>query len=185
MGISVYLTLSVTIERYFAIVHPMRQIGWKRALAPISVLFAVAYNVPRFFEFYYDRKEGRIVMSTLRSNHAYITYYVFWSKFVFIEIIPYFTIIVLNSFIIYKIYRSTQFRNSFRYGRRNLAGNREEIEPGRDSDSPPPEEEDGLDVEDREVMAESGIATTTFVTAPDERPPRRNGKCMDTRDEFG
>ena len=38
----------------------------------------VAYNVPRFFEFYYDGEEGRIVMTALRANDAYITYYVFW-----------------------------------------------------------------------------------------------------------
>ena len=41
------------------------------------------------------------------------------SKFVFIELVPYFTIIVLNSFIICKIYRSTQFRRKFRHRARN------------------------------------------------------------------
>ena len=189
LGFSVYLTLSVTIERYFAIVHPLRHVGWKRALAPLSVLFAVAYNVPRFFEFYYDGEEGRIAMSALRTNDAYITYYVFWSKFIFIEIIPYFTIIVLNSFIIYKIYRSTQFRKSFRHGRSFRRTFRTEgNEPGRDSDSTPPEkrstseEEDGLDMEDKDIAAESGIALTNLVTAPpddDRQPPRGSGKWRD------
>ena len=101
--------------RYFAIVHPLRYFGWKRALAPLSILVAVAYNVPKFFEFRYDFDEGRIVQSTLRSNPVYITYYIFWSKFILVEIIPYFTIIVLNSLIMGKIYKSTRFQNRFRY----------------------------------------------------------------------
>ena len=101
--------------RYFAIVHPLRYFGWKRALAPLSILVAVAYNVPKFFEFRYDLEEGRIIQSTLRSNPVYITYYIFWSKFILVEIIPYFTIIVLNSLIMGKIYKSTRFQNRFRY----------------------------------------------------------------------
>ena len=174
---SVYLTLSVTIERYFAIVHPLRHVGWKRALAPLSVLFAVAYNVPRFFEFYYDREKGHIVMSALRSNDAYITYYVFWSKFVFIELIPYFTIIVLNSFIICKLYRSTQFRKRFRYRRRRTLKGIPTLSSERRSTSSEEEEDGlGLDVEDKDdIVTESGIALTTFATAPDERAPLGNG----------
>ena len=101
--------------RYFAIVHPLRYFGWKRALAPLSILVAVVYNVPKFFEFRYDFEERRITQTTLRSNPVYITYYIFWSKFILVEIIPYFTIIVLNSMIMGKIYKSTRFQNRFRY----------------------------------------------------------------------
>lgn len=51
--------------------------------------------------------------SALRSNPIYVTYYIFWSKFILIEVIPYLIILVLNSLIIGKIWKSTQFRKRF------------------------------------------------------------------------
>ena len=52
---------------------------------------------------------------TLLFTHfqEYITYYIFWSKFLLVEMIPYITIIVLNSMILGKIWKSTQFRKRF------------------------------------------------------------------------
>ena len=44
---SVYVTMVVTIERYFAIVHPLKDFRLKRALLPIAMFFAVAYNIPK------------------------------------------------------------------------------------------------------------------------------------------
>ena len=46
----------------------------------------------------------------LRSNSMYATFYVFWSKFIFVEVIPYCMIVVLNSLIVIKIWKSIQFR---------------------------------------------------------------------------
>ena len=48
---SVYLTMSVTLERYFAIVRPLSIFRIKKLLAPAAILFAIVYNIPRFFEF--------------------------------------------------------------------------------------------------------------------------------------
>ena len=48
---SVLLTLSVTVERFFAIVHPLKRIKRTRFLIYSSVMASVAYNIPRFFEF--------------------------------------------------------------------------------------------------------------------------------------
>ena len=47
---SVFMTLSVTIERFFAIAYPLKKIQLKRGLILFSVLGAIVYNVPRFFE---------------------------------------------------------------------------------------------------------------------------------------
>ena len=44
---SVYVTMAVTIERYFAIVHPLKDFKIKKALLPMAMLFAVAYNIPK------------------------------------------------------------------------------------------------------------------------------------------
>ena len=44
---SVYVTLSVTLERYFAIVHPLKHFTIKKYLLPVTVVFAFAYNIPK------------------------------------------------------------------------------------------------------------------------------------------
>ena len=174
---SVYLTLSVTIERYFAIVHPLRHVGWKRILAPLSIMFAVAYNVPRFFEFYYDYEEGRIAMSALRSNHTYITYYVFWSKFIFIELIPYFTIIVLNSFIICKIYRSAQFRKRFLRKRTTITGRICNVAgQGRHGSMSPERRSTSSEEEDSLVTEGNNCITLTTFNVPVGQPLRGSGE---------
>ncbi len=49
MGISC-ITLSVNLERCQAIVFPLRHFRWKRYLLPASVVFAVVYNLPKYFE---------------------------------------------------------------------------------------------------------------------------------------
>ena len=64
---------------------------------------------------FYQQISGRIDIqdSTLRRNKAYAIGYVFWSKFILVEIIPYFTIVVLNSAIVRKIWKSNKFRRRF------------------------------------------------------------------------
>ena len=48
---SVLATLCVTIERFFAIVYPLKMIKKTRFLIIISLFASVSYNIPRFFEF--------------------------------------------------------------------------------------------------------------------------------------
>ena len=48
---SVFVTVSVTIERYFAIVHPLKHFRGKKYLLLIPSLIAIVYNIPKFLEF--------------------------------------------------------------------------------------------------------------------------------------
>lgn len=48
---SVFVTMSVTIERYFAIVHPLKHFSGKRYLLVTPIVTTVLYNIPKFFEF--------------------------------------------------------------------------------------------------------------------------------------
>ena len=48
---SVFMTLSVTIERYFAIWYPLKRLRLKTPLMVVSVVFSFLYNIPRFLEF--------------------------------------------------------------------------------------------------------------------------------------
>ena len=54
------------------------------------------YLVSMIFFFQYDPEINRsVVVSTeMRQNPLYVSLYVFWSKFIFIELIPYVTILV-------------------------------------------------------------------------------------------
>ena len=54
-----------------------------------------------------------VVESWLRRNKVYVIGYVFWAKFILVEVIPYFTIVILNSAIVRKIWKSNQFRRRF------------------------------------------------------------------------
>ncbi len=56
---SVYVTMSVTLERYFAIVYPLKHFTIKKYLLPTTVFFAIAYNVPKvgeIYKFIYEEK---------------------------------------------------------------------------------------------------------------------------------
>ena len=44
---SVYVTIAVTIDRYFAIVKPINQFKMKVILLPIAITFAILYNFPK------------------------------------------------------------------------------------------------------------------------------------------
>ena len=48
----------MTIERYFAIVHPLKHFSAKKFLLLASVVAALLYNVPKFYEF--EKKVGRV-----------------------------------------------------------------------------------------------------------------------------
>ncbi|XP_059079468.1 G-protein coupled receptor daf-37-like [Tigriopus californicus] len=114
---SVYVTLSVNFERFHAIVFPFKHFTWKKYLLPASVLFTVAYNLPKYFEmkiqYNAEAREAEIITTAMRRHPLYMSMYVFWSKFILVELIPYFTILICNVFIICKITKSAKFRKKF------------------------------------------------------------------------
>ncbi|CAB4054859.1 unnamed protein product [Lepeophtheirus salmonis] len=113
---STAITVSITIERYFAIVRPLKRFTYQRLLLVGSLLFAAIYNIPRFFEVKSVRMstgEIALMASDLRNNPLYVQIYVFWSKFLLVELVPWFTIVILNTLILLTIMRSVQFRGAF------------------------------------------------------------------------
>ncbi len=72
---SVLSTVSVTLERFFAIVFPLRDVTCiKRWLIPASTTFTIIYNFPKFFEISClqdeTTKEYIMVGSKLRQNQV-------------------------------------------------------------------------------------------------------------------
>ncbi|XP_064095013.1 FMRFamide receptor-like isoform X2 [Macrobrachium nipponense] len=79
---SIYLTVILTVERYVAVCLPFRfrslvTYGRARILVIAASLFSVLYNLPRFWEHYYEehQKDGKtyfvIKPTTLRQNPLY------------------------------------------------------------------------------------------------------------------
>ena len=73
---SVLSTVSVTLERFFAIVFPLRDVTCiKRWLIPVTTSFTIIYNFPKFFEISClrdpDTHEYIMVGSKLRQNQVW------------------------------------------------------------------------------------------------------------------
>lgn len=106
---TVYLTLTVTIERYIAVCHPLKARSFctcgRARLAFLSIVtFATIYNIPKFLEIEsYTEKHWKynIVIyclrpAPLRDNDIYVTVYVHWMYFFVCYSIPLFALIIFN-----------------------------------------------------------------------------------------
>lgn len=107
---SAYLTLTVSLERFVAVCHPLRArslctCGRARIYVIAIMVFSFIYNLPRFWEAVvvpesYPGTNITIrcaIPSKLRSeNSDYISAYVHWCYLIFIYLIPFFSLAVLN-----------------------------------------------------------------------------------------
>ena len=106
---SVYLTLAVTLERYVAVCHPLRARSlctWRRArLCVVAVLlFAITYNLPRWWEVrtdqgfsvFYNMTMFENYMSPMRANPLYIKIYINWAYLVVMYMVPFTGLVAFN-----------------------------------------------------------------------------------------
>lgn len=104
-----YLTLAVTLERYVAVCHPLRARSlctWRRARICVAtvLLFAITYNLPRWWEIvtiekYSDTFNVTIFeshMSKMRANNLYITIYINWAYLFVMYMIPFSGLVAFN-----------------------------------------------------------------------------------------
>lgn len=119
---SVYLTLTVTLERYVAVCHPLRAralctYGRARIYVVVIIIFSICYNIPRFFEVdlseYDDSEFGFvycITASDLRADERYINIYIHWLYLIFIYFIPFLSITYFNSMIYRQVRKANRER---------------------------------------------------------------------------
>lgn len=117
--VTVYLTLTVTLERFVAVCHPLRArslctYGRARTYVLVIILFSILYNLPRFWEvshqdnFYvpFNTTIYCPVPSSLRMNSTYISVYIHWMYLMFMYILPFSSLAVLNSAIYRQVSKS-------------------------------------------------------------------------------
>jgi hypothetical protein len=119
---SVYLTLTVTLERFVAVCHPLRAralctYGRARIYVVVIIAFALLYNMSRFWEVkvreYPDDQYGKILClmaSELRENSDYINIYIHWLYLVFIYFIPFVSLAFFNTMIYKQVRKANRER---------------------------------------------------------------------------
>lgn len=119
---SVYLTLTVTLERYVAVCHPLRAralctYGRARIYVIAILIFSLIYNLPRFWEvsisaFDTPGYEGAYCLSAsnLRTHDLYIRVYVHWMYTVFIYLLPFSSISFFNTMIYQQVRKANRER---------------------------------------------------------------------------
>ncbi|TMS34133.1 hypothetical protein L596_001775 [Steinernema carpocapsae] len=118
---SVYITVTVTIERYLAVCYPRRNKRYctshGSALTILCVTcFAILFNCTKFFELEVVRnppcEDGvnwqsyLLLPSRLAQNPIYSQVYVLWLTNIVMVFLPFLTLLVLNSIIAYTIKKS-------------------------------------------------------------------------------
>lgn len=119
---SVYLTLTVTLERYVAVCHPLRAraictYGRARIYVVVIIIFSICYNIPRIFEvalMEFEDDEFEYVFcifgSEIRNDPKYINIYIHWLYLIFIYFIPFFSITFFNTMIYRQVRKANRER---------------------------------------------------------------------------
>ena len=94
------------LHRVVALLAEAQCLVWPACQVPTSVAVTLAYNVPKFFELRIE--EGAIVTTEMRNNALYSSLYVFWSKLILFEVIPYVTIMLCNILIVAKVQKASR-----------------------------------------------------------------------------
>ena len=123
---SVYLTIAVTLERFVAVCLPFRSrslctYGRARYGVILVTLFAIIYNLPRFWEIKWkttypygmnhtEYSFTEVIPTELRNNRWYLSVYYTWSYLIFMFFIPFSCLAIFNLLI----YRQVRIANSER-----------------------------------------------------------------------
>ena len=110
---SVFFVMAVTLERFLYVKFPIKSRSWcswgkARRVAVGIFIFSILYNIPRWWEYSSqcvwwpdDQEFIYRIRFRLRNNPTYALLYINFMFLIFIQIIPFTTISILN-LIIYR-----------------------------------------------------------------------------------
>lgn len=120
---SIWITVSVTIERYIAVCHPLKarsMCTMSRAKTVITVvsILSLAYNMPRFWETGTTEvfEPGTNITyvehckSALRKNKTYYVIYYLWMYLPIMNVVPFLALAVFNVLILYAVRKARSAR---------------------------------------------------------------------------
>ncbi|XP_031336382.1 FMRFamide receptor [Photinus pyralis] len=120
---SAYLTLTVTLERFVAVCHPLRArslctYGRARVYVVVIIIFSFVYNFPKVFEasikseWYEDANLTVYCIrpTEFRSNDVYVNVYVHWCYLIFMYVVPFGSLAVLNAAIYKQVRKANMER---------------------------------------------------------------------------
>ncbi|KAL7733802.1 hypothetical protein ACLKA6_011525 [Drosophila palustris] len=120
---SIYMTFTVTLERYVAVCHPLKAralctYGRAKIYFIVCVCFSLAYNMPRFWEVLTVSSQlgnSTIVLhcvrpSPMRIDPTYVNIYIHWCYLIVNYIIPFLTLAILNCLIYRQVKRANRER---------------------------------------------------------------------------
>ncbi|XP_046472500.1 FMRFamide receptor [Neodiprion pinetum] len=132
--VSVYLTLTVTMERYVAVCHPLRArsmctYGRARMAVLCIIVVSVIYNIPKFWEMTITEEihwKYKVPVycanaTKMRVDELYRTIYINWMYFIFYYAIP-FTLLTWFNMEIYRQVRKAnrELQNLSHHQRREI-----------------------------------------------------------------
>lgn len=120
---SAYLTLTVTLERFVAVCHPLRArslctYGRARVYVVVIIIFSFVYNFPKVFEAsikseWYEDENLTVYCirpTEFRSNDVYVNVYVHWCYLIFMYAVPFGSLAVLNAAIYKQVRKANMER---------------------------------------------------------------------------
>ncbi|XP_029160326.1 FMRFamide receptor isoform X2 [Nylanderia fulva] len=132
--VTVYLTLTVTLERYIAVCHPLKArsfctYGRAQVALVLIVIFAFIYNLPKFWEIStYTERHWKynitvycVSPTELRSNDYYVTLYIHWMYFFVYYMFPFIALVIFNMAIYQRVRKANRdFQQLSRHQRREI-----------------------------------------------------------------
>lgn len=131
---SVYLTVTVTVERYIAVCRPLRArslctYGRAKVYVLCVAFFSILYNLPRFWEVSYQecKVDGEVfrvivVPSALRQNPYYIEIYIMWMYLLVMYLVPFLSLMIFNFFIYREVRAANHERQQLSHLQRKEIG---------------------------------------------------------------
>ncbi|XP_072383943.1 FMRFamide receptor [Diabrotica undecimpunctata] len=120
---SVYLTVTVSLERFVAVCHPLRArslctYGRARIYVVGIIIFSAMYNLPKLWETTVQKEWSErdnttiycVRESELRGNETYIHIYIHWLYLICMYLVPFVALAVLNACIYRQVLRANKER---------------------------------------------------------------------------